>query len=186
MLDLLWAAANQGTGRRAALSTPTFGKTGTTQNNRDALFIGFAGDLVVGVWVGRDDNQSLGKITGGTAPANIWRQFMVSALSVDGRQLVGEDMLLPAGRRKRAAPFAIRFHLAPDVEVTLTADNQGALLRIDGGPLWQFRCKGGALGVEESLWVDGAGRPRETQQLVVSAQSPAGGANVSWLFKRAG
>ena len=108
------------------------------------------------------------------------------ALSVDGRQLVGEDMLLPAGRRKRAAPFAIRFHLAPDVEVTLTADNQGALLRIDGGPLWQFRCKGGALGVEESLWVDGAGRPRETQQLVVSAQSPAGGASVSWLFKRAG
>src|SRR4029450_12716478 len=56
MLDLLWAASNQGTGRRAALATPTFGKTGTTQNNRDALFIGFAGDLVVGVWVGRDDN----------------------------------------------------------------------------------------------------------------------------------
>lgn len=86
MLDLLWAAANEGTGRRAALATPTFGKTGTTQNNRDALFVGFAGDLVVGVWVGRDDNQSLGKITGGTAPARIWRQFMASALSVDGRR----------------------------------------------------------------------------------------------------
>lgn len=107
------------------------------------------------------------------------------SLSADGRQLVGEDMLLPAGRRKRAAPFAIRFHLAPEVEVTLTADNQGALLRVDGGPLWQFRCKGGALAVEESLWVDGAGRPRETQQLVVAGQSPAGGASVSWLFKRA-
>lgn len=108
------------------------------------------------------------------------------ALSVDGRQLAGEDMLLPAGRRKRTASFAIRFHLAPEVEVTLTADNQGALLRVDGGPLWQFRCKGGALGVEESLWVDASGRPRETQQLVVSAQSPPGGASVSWLFKRAG
>lgn len=108
------------------------------------------------------------------------------SLSVDGRQLAGEDMLLPAGRRKRAAPFAIRFHLAPEVEVTLTADKQGALLRVDGGPLWQFRCKGGALGVEESLWVDSAGRPRETQQLVVSGQSPAGGASASWLFKRAG
>ena len=107
------------------------------------------------------------------------------ALSVDGRQLAGEDMLLPAGRRKRTAPFAIRFHLAPEVEVTLTADNQGALLRIDGGPLWQFRCKGAALTVEESLWVDAAGRPRETQQLVVSGQSPAGGCNVGWLFKRA-
>jgi len=86
MLDLLWAAANEGTGRRAALPTPTFGKTGTTQNNRDALFVGFAGNLVVGVWVGRDDNGSLGKITGGSAPAQIWRRFMSSALAIDGRQ----------------------------------------------------------------------------------------------------
>ena len=69
MLDLLYAAANKGTGRRAALRVPTFGKTGTSQDNRDALFIGFANDLVVGVWVGRDDNKSLGKVTGGTTPA---------------------------------------------------------------------------------------------------------------------
>ena len=86
MLDLLWAAANEGTGRRAALGIPTFGKTGTTQNNRDALFVGFAGNLVVGVWVGRDDDKSLGRMTGGTAPARIWRNFMTSALSVDGRR----------------------------------------------------------------------------------------------------
>jgi penicillin-binding protein 1A len=83
MLDLLYAAANIGTGRRAALAVPTFGKTGTTQENRDALFIGFAGDLVVGVWVGRDDNKSLGKVSGGTVPAVIWRNFMSSALAVD-------------------------------------------------------------------------------------------------------
>jgi len=93
MLDLLWAAANEGTGRRAALSIATFGKTGTTQNNRDALFIGFAGNLVVGVWVGHDDDQSLGKITGGTAPADIWRRFMASAIAIDGRR--GPPM--PAG-----------------------------------------------------------------------------------------
>lgn len=83
MLDLLYAAANSGTGRRAALSVPTFGKTGTTQLNRDALFIGFAGNLVVGVWLGRDDNGSLGKVSGGTVPAEIWRSFMISALAVD-------------------------------------------------------------------------------------------------------
>jgi penicillin-binding protein 1A len=83
MLDLLYAAANNGTGRRAALPVPTFGKTGTSQENRDALFIGFAGDLVVGVWVGRDDNKSLGKVSGGTVPAEIWRSFMMSALAVD-------------------------------------------------------------------------------------------------------
>ena len=86
MLDLLYAAANKGTGRQAALAVPTFGKTGTTQENRDALFIGFAGDLIVGVWVGRDDNGSLGKISGGTVPAQIWRNFMTSALAVDGRR----------------------------------------------------------------------------------------------------
>jgi penicillin-binding protein 1A len=84
MLDLLYAATNDGTGRRAALSIPTFGKTGTTQENRDALFIGFAGNLIVGVWVGRDDNTSLGKISGGTVPAQIWKSFMTSALAVDG------------------------------------------------------------------------------------------------------
>ena len=86
MLDLLWASANEGTGRRAALGVPTYGKTGTTQNNRDAIFVGFAGNLVVGVWVGRDDDKSLGKITGGTAPAQIWRQFMSSAIAIDGRR----------------------------------------------------------------------------------------------------
>ena len=47
------------------------------------MFIGFAGDLVVGVWVGRDDNKSLGKVRGGTVPAKIWRNFMSSALAVD-------------------------------------------------------------------------------------------------------
>jgi penicillin-binding protein 1A len=97
MLDLLWAAANTGTGKRAALWVPTFGKTGTTQDNRDALFVGFAGDLVVGVWVGRDDNKSLGKISGGTVPAKIWRDFMSSALSVDGRR----GPALPASYRER-------------------------------------------------------------------------------------
>ena len=83
MLDLLYAAANEGTGRRAALGVPTFGKTGTTQENRDAVFVGFAGDLVVGVWVGRDDNQSLGKVSGGTVPAEIWHNFMTSAVAID-------------------------------------------------------------------------------------------------------
>jgi penicillin-binding protein 1A len=107
MLDLLYAAANSGTGRRAALAVPTFGKTGTSQDNRDALFIGFAGDLVVGVWVGRDDNKSLGKISGGTVPAQIWHNFMVSALAVDrraGPPLPGE-FRLPQRRPERESPL---------------------------------------------------------------------------------
>jgi penicillin-binding protein 1A len=99
MLDLLHAAATKGTGRRAALKVPTFGKTGTTQDNRDALFIGFAGNLVVGVWVGRDDDKSLGKVTGGTIPAQIWRRFMTSALAVDGAR--GPDLPRTFGRRSQ-------------------------------------------------------------------------------------
>jgi len=104
MLDLLYAAANDGTGRRAALAVPTFGKTGTTQENRDALFVGFAGDLVVGVWVGRDDNKSLGRVSGGTVPAEIWRSFMTSALAVDGAR--GPD--LPAAFAARQAKRQIK------------------------------------------------------------------------------
>lgn len=80
MLALLASAANDGTGRLAALNARTYGKTGTTQDNRDAIFIGFAGDLVTGVWVGRDDNSPMAGVGGGGLPARIWRGFMADAL----------------------------------------------------------------------------------------------------------
>ena len=110
------------------------------------------------------------------------------ALLANGRELHGEDALLPTPRRRRAsgAAFAIRFHLAPGVEVTSTADGQGALLRIDRGPLWQFRCKGAPLHVEESVWIDGEGKPRPTAQFVITGEAPAGGTSISWLLRRAG
>ncbi len=79
MLDLLWTATNQGTGRGAALGIPTFGKTGTTQNHRDALFVGFAGGLITGVWVGNDDDTPMRGVTGGSLPAAIWARFMGAA-----------------------------------------------------------------------------------------------------------
>jgi len=88
MLDLLWSVVEQGTGRAARLRVPTFGKTGTTQDNRDALFVGMAGDLVTGVWVGNDDNTPMQGVTGGSLPATIWHDFMAPALDVergDGR-----------------------------------------------------------------------------------------------------
>jgi len=108
-------------------------------------------------------------------------------LTSDGRELRGEDMLLPSGRRRKLAsvPFAVRFHLGSGVQVSPTADGMAALLRLPGGAAWQFRCKGGALAVEPSLWIDGEGRPQATQQLVVTGTAPAGGANVSWALKRA-
>jgi penicillin-binding protein 1A len=79
--DMLRHAVNAGTGRAAMLAGPNYGKTGTTQNNRDALFVGYAGGLVVGVWIGNDDNSPLDGITGGGLPARIWRSFMTGALA---------------------------------------------------------------------------------------------------------
>ena len=80
MEQMLRAAINRGTGRAASLSVANYGKTGTSQDYRDALFVGYAGDLVVGVWVGNDDNTPLNGVTGGSVPARIWRDFMVQAL----------------------------------------------------------------------------------------------------------
>ena len=86
MRELLSGVVMRGTGTAANLSIPTFGKTGTTQDYRDALFIGFAGDLVVGVWIGNDDNRPLPGVTGGALPARIWRSFMTGALDVSAAQ----------------------------------------------------------------------------------------------------
>lgn len=96
MRDLLAANVNSGTGRAAALAIPAFGKTGTSQDSRDALFVGFAGDLVVGVWVGRDDNSSLGRASGGGTPARMWKDFMIGAIPGSApRRVVTEEEALP-------------------------------------------------------------------------------------------
>ena len=84
---LLSASINEGTGRQAALDIESFGKTGTSQDNRDALFMGFARDLVVGVWVGNDDNSPNPGLSGGGVPARIWRDFMRSALGVGAKEV---------------------------------------------------------------------------------------------------
>ncbi|WP_375396706.1 heparinase II/III family protein [uncultured Sphingomonas sp.] len=107
-------------------------------------------------------------------------------LAGDGRELRGDDMLLPAGRRRRGGrtPFVIRFHLGSGVGAAPTADGMAALLRLASGRLWQFRCRGGALTIEESLWVDLDGRPVPTQQLVIAAEAPAGGESIGWSLKR--
>lgn len=81
---MLRAAINRGTGRGASLPIANYGKTGTTQDYRDALFVGYAGDLVVGVWIGNDDNTPLNGVTGGSTPARIWREFMREALKIEG------------------------------------------------------------------------------------------------------
>ncbi|NOX82328.1 MAG: PBP1A family penicillin-binding protein [Alphaproteobacteria bacterium] len=77
---MLYQVMHSGTGRRAELGLrQAAGKTGTTNDWRDAWFVGFTGQLITGVWVGNDDYTPMEKITGGTIPASIWRDFMISA-----------------------------------------------------------------------------------------------------------
>jgi len=71
-----------GTGRRARLNfTDVSGKTGTTQGYRDAWFVGYTSALVTGVWFGNDDYSSMNRVTGGSLPAQTWREFMLQAQS---------------------------------------------------------------------------------------------------------
>jgi penicillin-binding protein 1A len=79
MTRMMTGVIDHGTGRKAALDRPAAGKTGTTQNNRDAWFVGFTPDWVAGVWVGNDDGRPMKDVSGGDLPAEIWRRFMQAA-----------------------------------------------------------------------------------------------------------
>jgi len=107
-------------------------------------------------------------------------------LGNDGKEVRGNDQLLPKGRKKirEAAPFAIRFHLAPGIEATATADGMGAILRPPRAPPWNFRCRGAMLAIEESLHVGGDGEVRPSLQLAVVGEVSALGGSTAWQFRR--
>jgi penicillin-binding protein 1A len=80
-INLMMAGVlDHGTGKSAKIGRPAAGKTGTTNDYRNAWFMGFTGDLVCGVWLGNDDNSPMKRITGGSLPAQTWRAFMQDAL----------------------------------------------------------------------------------------------------------
>jgi penicillin-binding protein 1A len=79
MVRMLEGVVLEGTGTRADFGRPAAGKTGTSQNFRDAWFVGFTPDWVCGVWVGNDDGAPMNQVTGGAIPAQIWRRMMVTA-----------------------------------------------------------------------------------------------------------
>jgi len=108
-------------------------------------------------------------------------------LGNDGKELRGADRLIPKGRKKirESVAYAVRFHLAPGVEATITADGMGAILRSKGAPPWNFRCRGANLAIEESLWVDGRGVPQATTQLVIAGEVSKLGGEVGWQLRRA-
>ena len=79
MTAIMKTVIAHGTGRAADIGKPAAGKTGTTDDCKDAYFIGFTPDVVTGVWVGNDDNSRMGELTGGTVPAKIWHDVMIVA-----------------------------------------------------------------------------------------------------------
>lgn len=80
MQEMLREVVTSGTGRRARLNRPAAGKTGTSQGFRDAWFIGFTAELVTGVWLGNDNSTPMKKVSGGSFPATLWKDFMQDAL----------------------------------------------------------------------------------------------------------
>ncbi len=119
----------------------------------------------------------------------------ILTLSGDGTEVAGEDILIPSsknGKRGKIA-FAIRFHLGRGVEVQLSGDKRGASLLLPDGRLWQFRLRGDRAGAgeitlsaEDSLWVDGDGRPQATCQLVIEGLALRSGGQFSWLLRKTG
>ncbi|MGI8706081.1 MAG: heparinase II/III family protein [Sphingomicrobium sp.] len=169
----------------AAHSTVTVADTNSTAILAD----GSLGKGVTDVIVERsEDNDSSRLVAGHDGYVRgfglLHRRTMT--LGNDGKELLGTDELVPKSRRKPKAgtPFSIRFHLAAGIEPTMTADGMGAILRSPGAPPWNFRSRGSAIGVEESLMVDGDGNPRRTMQLVINGETAATGAQVHWQLRR--
>lgn len=113
-------------------------------------------------------------------------------LSDEGTELRGEDVLEPSGRKGKRGKigFAMRFHLGRGIEARVTEDGRGVHLAMPDASYWQFRLGGdtgeAACSVEDSLWVDGQGRPHGTQQIVVEGLTARSGGRFPWLLKRMG
>lgn len=98
MTTMLEGVIDHGTGTAAAIGRPAAGKTGTTDDNKDAWFVGYTPDIVTAVWIGDDTgSHSLGEIYGGTIPAEIWKDYMSSATSDES----GGDFSAPSGMKRR-------------------------------------------------------------------------------------
>ncbi len=186
-LDALSPALVKGLRTTAAHSTLTLGDRNSTAIHED----GTLGKGVTQVELACDETGGLINVEashdGYVRRYGLIHQRQVT-LSSDGLEFRGQDSLVTEGKKRRGepVPFAVRFHLAPAVEVATTADGQGALLRVKGSSVWQFRCRGGKLSIEDSLWIDGDAKPHASQQLIVSGETPPDGTTIAWLLRRAG
>jgi uncharacterized heparinase superfamily protein len=169
----------------AAHSTLTLADTNSTAILEDGSLGRGVTDVVIERFEDNDSSRVQASHDGYARGFGLVHQRTI-VLGNDGKEVRGNDQLLPRGRKKirEASPFAIRFHLAPGVEATATADGMGAILRPAGAPPWNFRCRGAMLAIEESLHVSGAGEVRPTLQLAIVGEVSALGGSTAWQFRR--
>ena len=105
MLDLLITTVDSGTGKAARMPSPVAGKTGTTQDYRDAWFVGFTSDIVVAIWLGNDDSSPTDRVSGGDMPARIWRDFIAAAYQLDTVPKQNKDLMAGAEPTAPAPPI---------------------------------------------------------------------------------
>ena len=103
-------------------------------------------------------------------------------LSANGEDFMGEDHLIGKGGNS----FALRFHLHPGVQASITQNGQAALMKLPKGSFWRMRVQGGELALAESASIGAGGRVRRTQQLVVMGAIESDRTEVKWLIQREG
>jgi uncharacterized heparinase superfamily protein len=103
-------------------------------------------------------------------------------LSANGEDFMGEDHLIGKGGNS----FALRFHLHPGVQVSITQNGQAALMKLAKGSFWRMRVQGGELALAESAAIGIGGRVRRTQQLVIMGAIESDRTEVKWLIQREG
>jgi penicillin-binding protein 1A len=119
MTRMMEGVISHGTGTRAAFGRPAAGKTGTSQNWRDAWFVGFTPDWAAGVWVGDDHGRPMAKVVGGDLPAEMWRKFMITAH--DGLAVRDFPDLPEAGPTKPGTGPSEEVASAPDGQAIIAA-----------------------------------------------------------------
>jgi penicillin-binding protein 1A len=134
--DLLASVVREGTGRAARINGPVEGKTGTSQNHKDAWFIGFTNDIVVGVWVGNDDNTPTRGVTGGDLPARIWNEFVTQSAAARAKAVRAQPQIAAlsatAAADAKPAASATIIRGVPVVQSTGTLEIEGRVVRLFG------------------------------------------------------
>jgi uncharacterized heparinase superfamily protein len=141
------------------------------------------------VTVTRDETADACLIDGahdGYVPVNGITHRRRLYLGDQGHDLRGEENLTCSVGLSRTVEVAVRFHLHPRVLVSLVKDGREALLRLPGGAGWRFFHSGGALALENSIYMGQGARPRKTKQIVIYGQMDTDHAAIKWALQREG